>query len=146
MSHQPVLQALVLADHIYVDAHTGKKIIAGTFNELHTVEFPAQFAHCTYAYLCLTDLRAETSLDLKYVDLDTGEVLMQLEDVRVEADSPLDSTELIVEVPEFPMPHAGVFALEVHASGGLLGFLRITVRQGEEDELEGDDSGEPGTG
>lgn len=30
----PVLQALVLADHIYQDKITGKKIIAGTFNRV----------------------------------------------------------------------------------------------------------------
>ena len=31
---QPVLQALVLADHVYQDKVTGKKIIAGTFNRV----------------------------------------------------------------------------------------------------------------
>ena len=31
---KPVLQALLLADHIYQDKDTGKKIIAGTFNSL----------------------------------------------------------------------------------------------------------------
>ena len=63
MPHKPVLQALVLADHVYVDAETGKKIIAGTFNELHAAEFPTQFAHVTFAYLCLTDLRGEAELE-----------------------------------------------------------------------------------
>ena len=31
---RPVLQALVLADHVYKDAFTGKMVIAGTFNRL----------------------------------------------------------------------------------------------------------------
>ena len=31
---KPVLQALLLADHVYQDKDTGKKIIAGTFNSL----------------------------------------------------------------------------------------------------------------
>ncbi len=31
---KPVLQALVLADHVYQDKSTGKKIIAGTFNRV----------------------------------------------------------------------------------------------------------------
>jgi hypothetical protein len=31
---KPVLQALVLADHVYQDKITGKKIIAGTFNRV----------------------------------------------------------------------------------------------------------------
>ena len=133
MPHKPVLQALVLADHVYVDAQTGKKVIAGTFNELRAAEFPTHFAHVTFAYLCLTDLRGETTLDLRYVELSSGEVLMQLADVPVATDSPLDSTELILEVPEFPMPHPGSFALEVHCAGALLGFLRIGIRAADED-------------
>jgi len=140
--HKPVLQALVLADHVYVDAATGKKVIAGTFNELQAAGFPTQFPHVTFAYLCLADLRGPTRLELRYVDLANGEVLMQLEDVRVTAASPLDSTELIVEVPEFPMPHPGTFALEVHCRDELLGSLRINVREvGSEAPLDFDRGG-----
>ena len=136
MSYKPVLQALVLADHVYVDVQTGKKVIAGTFNELRADDFPNQFPRATYAYLCLSDLRGRADLDLKYVDLSDGEVLMQLDGVPITAASPLDSTELIVEVPEFPMPHPGSFALEVHCGGELLGFLRITVGKAEEEDQE----------
>ncbi len=133
MAHKPVLQALVLADHVYVDAQTGKKIIAGTFNELRAVEFPTEFSHVTFAYLCLADLRGQTELELRYVDLSDGEVLMQLEGITVAAASPLESTELIVEVPGFPMPRPGSFALEAHCGDEMLGFLRISVREVEED-------------
>jgi len=131
--YKPVLQALVLADYVYVDAQTGKKVIAGTFNELQAAAFPTQFPRVTYAYLCLADLRSEAHLDLHYVDLASGEVLMQLEGVPVASASPLDSTELIVEVPEFPMPNPGSYALEVHCEGEMLGALRITVRQAQEE-------------
>ncbi len=31
---KPIIQAMVLADHVYEDKSTGKKIIAGTFNQL----------------------------------------------------------------------------------------------------------------
>lgn len=31
---KPVLQALILADHVYQDRETGKRIIAGTFNQI----------------------------------------------------------------------------------------------------------------
>jgi hypothetical protein len=34
-SVKPVLQALLLADHIYEDRTTGKRIVAGIFNRLH---------------------------------------------------------------------------------------------------------------
>lgn len=132
--HKPVLQAVVLADHVYVDAQSGKKIIAGTFNELQASEFPSQFPRSTFAYLCLTDLRTRTTLDLRYVDLETGEVLMQLDQIPVSATSPLDSAELIVEVPEFPMPRPGSYAMEVICCNEILGFLRVNVRKADENE------------
>ena len=31
---RPLLQALLVADHVYQDKDTGKKVIAGTFNSL----------------------------------------------------------------------------------------------------------------
>lgn len=38
---KPVLQALVLADHVYQDRHTGKMIIAGTFTRMTRGSHPA---------------------------------------------------------------------------------------------------------
>jgi hypothetical protein len=35
---RPNLQALLLADHVYQDKDTGKKVIAGTFNRLNLVK------------------------------------------------------------------------------------------------------------
>lgn len=123
----PVLQAIVLADHIYTDAVTGKKVIAGTFNALQPNEIPSQFNRSTFAYLCLTDVKGATELELRYVDLQSNEMLIGLQGVRVHANSPLDSVELVIEVPPFPIPHEGVYAFEAHADDVLIGALRITV-------------------
>src|SRR5262245_35626445 len=38
---KPILQALVLADKVY-EEKSGKKIIAGTFNRIHTGKAPTQ--------------------------------------------------------------------------------------------------------
>lgn len=124
---KPVLQALVLADHIYIDSKTGKKIIAGTFNHLSSAQFPSQFSRSTFAFISFTEVRGDTSIVLRYVDLASGDILLELKDLQVRSNDPLATVEMVVEVPRFPMPHEGVFAFEVLAGEEMLGFLRIFV-------------------
>ena len=132
MRRTPVLQALILADHIYSDSPSGKKVIAGTFNTLWANRFPTEFVRETYAYICLTELRGEADLSLKYVQLASNQVLMETTPVPIRSDDPLKTTEICVRVPPFPMPTPGTYAFEVHVGGEMLGSLRILVRQIEE--------------
>ena len=46
---KPVLQALVLADHVYQDKTTGKMVIAGTFNRLHVFRRDGSQRRCAGA-------------------------------------------------------------------------------------------------
>ncbi len=126
---KPTLQALVLADHIYVDRDSGKKVIAGTFNRLKAETFPAEFGRPTWAYVCLTEIRGRATVELRYVDLSNNQVLMRTKLGDVRAGDPLESIEMVVEVPPFPMPHAGPYALEVHAAGEMLGALRVMAQE-----------------
>lgn len=126
MVKKPILQALILADHIYVEV-TGKKIIAGVFNRLWSNKFPTQFARTTWAYLCLTDVLGSVPISLRYTDLRTNEVLLATRPLTAESSDPLASTEIIIEVPPFPMPHDGTYAFEVFAKDESIGSLRITV-------------------
>ena len=124
----PVLQALVLADQVYVDALTGKKIVAGIFNQLRARKFPARFARQTYAFICLTEVQGRVQLSLRYVDLTDNSVLLQTE-FAVQSENPLQSVEVIIQVPPFPMPHPGVYAFEVLCENEPLGALRVNVTQ-----------------
>ena len=131
-----VLQALVLADHVYVDRLTGKKVIAGTFNRLWSVVFPAEYSSPTYAYICLTDIKKSALVRLRYVEADDNKILMELPGVEVTAKSPLDSVELIVEVPPLPMPHEGTYHFEVYADDKLLGSVRILVAKPPQEKVK----------
>lgn len=135
---KPVLQALVLADHIYTDRDSRKHIIAGTFNRLSAPSLPQTFSRPTYAFICLTDVYGTIPIALRYVDLATNEVLMESE-TEVTAENPLASIELVSVVPPFPMPHEGTFAFEVHANNELIGFLRVMVTK-QDDDQEGIES------
>lgn len=132
MATTPILQALVIADQIYIDARSGKKVIAGTFNQLWAPKFPASLGRTTFAYICMTEVQDSVSVELRYVDLKSNEVLFRNEPVSVNSEDPLTSTEMVVELPPLPMPHEGTYAFELYASDERLGALRITVGRRQE--------------
>ena len=127
MVQKPILQALVLADQIYVDIRTGKTVIAGAFSRLWTTKFPTKLGFSTWAYVCLTELQGSVPIALRYIDLQTNEVLLGTDLITIQSDDPLASRELIIEVPPFPMPHAGAYVFELYAGDEAIGSLRITV-------------------
>lgn len=136
MALKPVLQALLLADQIYIDGRTGKKVIAGTFNHLSSSDFPTQSSTKKFAFLSLTDLHGAALVGFRYVDLQSGETMLEIKQLKIEASDPLDTVEMVVELPRLPMPHAGVFAFEAYANDALLGCLRVIVSRADEGEEE----------
>jgi len=136
MGVRPQLQALMLADHIYVDAATGKKIIAGAFNRLSSKEFPSTAGVSKYTLISLTDVHGTVSLILRFVDLSTGDTLLEMQGLEVHADNPLDTVEMILEIPPLPLPHPGTYALEVYSDNEMIGVLRVFADAQAENESE----------
>ena len=154
---KPILQALLLADRIYEDKATGKKIIAGVFNALFftksgtpepiaAAENPesqavlvrgGMNAGAPSLYINLTEVRgdgdAPTALGIHYVDMRDSVVLMRAS-IQVGAASPLDTVEVVVPMPTLPVPHEGVYALEVLYANELLGSIRITASEAQQSE------------
>ena len=95
---KPVLQALVLADRVYSDGVSGKKIIAGTFSRMMLINREAKpdepsllkvpaggmQAGSPFAYISITDVHREAKLTLRYVQLKEAqpEVVFQVDSVR----------------------------------------------------------------
>lgn len=131
----PKVQAIVLADHIYVDPQTGKMTLIGTFNRLWAKSFPSVFSRPTALYVNLTNIRGQVQVDMRWVDLADGSVLLSSPTLDVVADDPLTSAELLIEVPPFPLPHAGVYAFELFGNDERLGGMRIKVDQGETEQM-----------
>src|ERR1700730_12087286 len=137
----PVLQALVVADRVYEDKGTGKKIIAGTFSRLLfkrpqqvepgkplTVPPSAAQAGPPSAYTSLTDIHGAANLIVRYVRLDgqDGPPIFQTDTIAVRCEDRLATVELAI--PLLPLPIVkGVFALEVLCAGQLLGSHKIVV-------------------
>ena len=124
---RPTLEAVVLADDVYTDAVTNKKIIAGTFNQLWSNKFPSRFGKTTKAYLVLTNCRGPQKLKIRYIDLQDESVLMESPEFKIMTENPLERHEVVMDVPPFPMPHEGQYAFEVYCNGELLGGIRVNV-------------------
>jgi len=124
---KPIIQALLLADHVYFDAESGKCIIAGSYNGFCVRTVPGIHNKPSVMYLCLTEVRGKTDITLRYVDLSNNKVLLEYGPLAVESDDPMEVLEMTVQVPEIPIPRYGTYAFEVHAWNELLGFLRVSV-------------------
>jgi hypothetical protein len=140
---KPVLQALVLADHVYEDK-TGKKIIAGTFHGIKFSRKPpitevvlpdgskkltvagGMQSGSPYAYLSLTDVCTNTVLSVQFIYLTKNIVIFNM-DLRIECDNRLGTVEIVLPLPKLPIQEAGTYALEVICEGEIIGSSRITA-------------------
>ena len=132
MPPRPVLQAIILADHVYEDMHTGKKVIAGTFCEMAAVSFPSKYNRGAFLFLSLTEFQGKLPITIEYVDLVRNETLLEFGDIVAFANTPLETCELVVELPELPLPHPGTYAFEIYLYDVPLGSLRFVVSEGRE--------------
>ena len=128
MNHSPRLQALVLAERIYTDQQSQNKIIAGTYNRLNVRELGGLCDLPGWLFISLTDLRLpELKLEIRYVDMSDLGVLFTIETKVSHVVDPLQTLELVTQMPRFPVPHEGVYDLELYVDGERLGSHRITV-------------------
>lgn len=152
---KPVLQSLLIADHVYQDRASGKRIIAGVFNKLYfqravpakkllnpegkevdAVLGGAQAGSPSF-YISLVGIHGRTPLSLRYVELKNSKVWFGLEFV-VECRDPLEVVEIVLGLPPLPTPHEGVFALELLYDNEMLGSCRVTVEELPQQKVEGE--------
>jgi hypothetical protein len=149
---KPVLQALVLAEHVYEDKLSGKKIIAGTFNRLvmsktppiREVETPdgakqtlvrSGGSGAPYAYISFTDVCDSTECELQFVSLTRNQVIFR-NSVVIQCDDRLRTIEIIAPLPRLPIPEPGVYAFEIVCEGEVIGSHRIIAVDGDQPEVD----------
>jgi hypothetical protein len=152
---KPVLQALVIAEKVYQDV-TGKKIIAGTFNGVQlstqpvveTVEdgegnkrqrlLGGTNAGSPFAYVSLTDVCDNTTIELKFVSLTANKEIFGRALV-VPSNDRLQTIELVLPLPDLLLvlgsQGPGVYAFEVMCEGEVIGSHRINVTMAPGPEL-----------
>jgi hypothetical protein len=153
---KPVLQALLLADHIYQDKATGKYVICGVFDKVYfepeksseglavaksdaerSIRVSLEFGHAAgspWSYISLTEVHGEQHFELRYVDLEENTALFQANFV-VQNDDPLKTLEIVIPLPILPMPARApegqgyrACALELLCDNELIGSHRVSVQ------------------
>lgn len=137
---KPVLQSLLLADHVYSDQATGKKIIAGVFNRVQRMKAPPKppegeaprpvpipaggLASTPFVYMAITELHGKCDFILELTDLAENVGMFKV-GFTVDCKDPLQTVEVHFPIPALALPHAGVYSLGLLWKDELLGALRI---------------------
>jgi hypothetical protein len=144
---KPVLQAMVLAEHVYQDRMTGKFVIAGTFATIFfgqisgvpigepegerqkiLVRGPITQSGSPYLYLALFDVHGQVPLNLKLVDLSDASVLFEVQ-ILVASTDPVSVAEYILPMPLLPVHKATTYSLDLFYEEEILGSWRITAKK-----------------
>ena len=145
---KPILQSLLIADQIYTDKASGKKIIVGVFQTLGFITPDAMREHVErvgqppaavmqsgfdagspHAYISLTEVRGKQEFSLRYVSLQDDRAIFEAI-LAVDNDDPLKTIELVLPLPRLPTEVPGMFALELlwGKDNVPLGMYRIRVQ------------------
>lgn len=129
----PVLQALVLADHIYTD-QSGKRIICGTFSKIFSDKFPSVTGFPASVFILLADVVGEIVLQLRFVSLYDNEILLESNPIRIQSPGPLAPLDIVVQIPPLPLPRAGIYSFECWTDGDMIGSVRLEVGESPSEE------------
>ncbi|MCH7752760.1 MAG: hypothetical protein IH898_11475 [Planctomycetes bacterium] len=151
---KPVLQALLVADHVYDDKVTNKKVVAGIFHDMYflrreevqqvdlesgkaKIVIPpgGMKAGSPFSYISLTDVRGKQEFDLRYVRLRDDKTIFESH-FQVDCPDPLATVEVMLPLPPLPADQPGIYALELLWNQEPLGSYRIAVREMKERETE----------
>jgi hypothetical protein len=149
---RPRLQAILIADYVYEDRTTGKKVVAGIFDKLFFIDVAqmhqrlheqlkekgvegaerhipgGMVAGSPTAYMRLTDIRGTQDFTLRYVFLNEEQLLFSA-DFRLESSDPLESIDVVLPLPPLPAKQAGTFSLDLVWQDEIMGSHRIVVQE-----------------
>ncbi len=159
---KPIAQALLVADHVYTDKATNKKIVAGIFHRLWfrkpgdmpkppepppgappgegkgmiSVPPGGYSAGSPFCYISLTEVHGKQPFELRYIDLSNDQVIFGTK-FGIDCADPLQTIEMVLPLPPLPAVKAATYVLELLWNDEPLGSHRITVAESVEQPPEG---------
>ena len=107
---------MVICDHYYRDAHTGKSILTGTFNSINCVQFPSKHGNCA-VYIALSDVATDGTVQLTFKKED-GDFNMKLPPWQVRRPkNRRDVVEIGGNINGLPLPEEGYYEFLVSWNG-----------------------------
>lgn len=112
-SEFPLVNAMLLCDHVHVDPSTGRHTLLGVFDEIEAARFPASTGPYA-AYLNLTNMRGAYDLELRWLRGDTeAEIAARIAVERVDVPDPLSRVEISLPGRALPIPEPGRYVLRL---------------------------------
>ncbi len=107
---------MVICDHYYRDAHTGKSILTGTFNSINCMNFPSKHGNCA-VYIALSDVATNGTIQLTFKKED-GDFSMKLPPWEVRRpENRRDVIEIGGNINGLPVPEEGYYEFIVSWNG-----------------------------
>jgi hypothetical protein len=141
---KPILQAILLADHVYSDV-SGKKVIAGTFNAVTKAKLTVSKLEladgtkrqlipggthpgCPWIYISLTDVVDNTKVTLQFVNVSKNKLRFGME-LAIKCNDRFAVVEITQPLPPHDklFPESGVYSLDLLWEGEIIGSHRIVV-------------------
>lgn len=123
MSRLPQVNAFLLCQTAFQQAHTGNWCIIGTYSAIMGPAFPLANAPMV-VFLSLSDFDGDTRIEIQIRKPDA----QLLNAVRAEIPRiPHPSAEFALPFPPLTFPEPGVYTLELHAGGDLLAARSLKV-------------------
>lgn len=123
----PVLVAVLVCDAAVADPTTGKKNLIGIFDRIWVRTFPTE--RPVTVYVKLTDAEGLYKLEVRYIQVTTGNVLAGAVGEIVVPER-RRSVDALIEFPPLAIPDAGRYEFQVRANDVYLGgtFLDAVLR------------------
>ncbi len=122
----PLLVAALVCDTAVDDPSTGKKSLIGIFSTLHTFEFPTE--RPISFYFKLVDAEGDYEIDVRYVQVATGQVLANAKGGLKSTDRHAQ-LELHLPFPPVPIPEEGIYEFQIWANNVFLGSASIKAER-----------------
>ncbi len=139
---KPIVLAMVICDYCYRDVHTGKYVLAGTFNSINSQSFPAKHGNCAL-YVALTDVAAAGSLQLSF-SKEEGGFSMKLPPWEVKAP---ENRRAIIEIGGningLPLPEEGYYEFTLSWNENVIFSRRLRATKVEFPQKPSDSSENP---
>ncbi len=140
---KPILQAMVLAEHIYQDGTTGKFVIAGTFASVAFQRPPAtpppaagqqqtmplsrvEQMGSPYLYLAMSEIYGEIPIAIRFRHSEDTANVFEI-NLQIGSKNPAFIAEYKVPLPPLPVSKEGAYSLDLLYQNEVLGSWRVNV-------------------
>jgi hypothetical protein len=123
----PIVQAFLLAEDIYEDVRTSKKIIVGIFNSVILRKIPGMLDNDGLLFLSITNLHRDAKIHFDFIRLSDRKNIAHYDFTVNSGNSPQASQTWAIPLQRFFIEEPGNYAFDLLCEGRPLATQRLLV-------------------